>query len=41
MPTLIAALEHIGRTLLYIVSVMIFIAGIVWGIIYLRDYLRE
>lgn len=37
MPTLIAALEFLGRSRLLIVSVMILIAGIGWRIIYLRE----
>ncbi len=37
MPTLIAVLEFLGRSLLVVVSVMILVAGIVWGIIYLRE----
>jgi len=37
MPVLITAFGFLGRSLLFIVSVMILIAGIVWGIIYLRE----
>jgi len=34
---LLTTLEFLGRSLLLIVSMMILVAGIVWGIIYLRE----
>jgi len=40
MPMLITAFGFLRRSLLFIVSVMILIAGIVWGVIYLRESCR-
>jgi len=37
LPMLLTTLEFLGRSLLLIVSMMILVAGIVWGIIYLRE----